>query len=388
MKVLQINCVYGHGSTGVLARKLHQYLQSRGWESLVLYGRGADMTEAGVFRTGPEWYGKGNAFLSRLGGLPYGGCLLETGKILRILEREQPDVVHLHCINGNFVNVYRLVNWLKEKKLRTVVTLHAEFLFTGNCAHSLDCTEWKTGCGKCLRFSCDTARSYRKMAEAFQGFGGGLTVVAPSPWLERRAMIAPILREGRHCTIFNGVATETFFYDPCPKSGNEKIIFHATALFRDDPAHLKGGWYVLELARRMQNRPVRFLVAGNHNVKGKVPENVTLLGEIRDAGKLAALYCAADMTLLTSRRETFSMVCAESLCCGTPVVGFEAGGPESIVFPESSRFVPWGNMEALEKAVERELAATRDRAALSRQARDVYSMEKMLRAYERIYLGG
>lgn len=388
MKIVQINCVYGDGSTGVLVRQLHQYLQSRGWESLVLYGRGADTAEVGVLRTGPEWYGKGNALVSRFTGLPYGGCLLATEKLLRILEGERPDVVHLHCVNGNFVNVYRIANWLKKKKIRTVVTLHAEFLFTGACAHSLDCEGWKTGCGACPRFPYDTARSYRKMAEAFRGFGDGLTVVSPSPWLRRRAELAPILREGQHRTIFNGVDTGIFWDTPCGKSGDGKIIFHATALFRDDPEHLKGGWYVLELARRMRGQPVRFLVAGKHKIRGEIPENVTLLGEIRDAGKLTQLYCAADVTLLTSRRETFSMVCAESLCCGTPVVGFEAGGPESIALPAYSRFVPWGNLDALQAAVEEELTTTRDRADISRKGGAAYSLEKMLRAYEQVYLGG
>ncbi len=33
------------------------------------------------------------------------------------------------------------------------------------------------------------------------------------------------------------------------------------------------------------------------------------------------------------------MVTAESLCCGTPVVGFTAGGPESIAIDAFSNFV-------------------------------------------------
>lgn len=386
MKVFQVNCVYGHGSTGVLVQALHRYLQSQGHESLACYGRGAALEEDGLFRTGPEWYGKGNALLSRITGIPYGGCWTATQGLLRLLDREQPDVVHLHCVNGNFVNVYRLVSRLKERGVPTVVTLHAEFLFTGNCAHALDCEGWKTGCEGCQRLSYDTARSYRRMAAAFRGFGDRLTVVSPSPWLRSRAEEAPILREGRHCTIFNGVDPSVFTYGPVPKRGEEKIVFHATAMFRDDPEHLKGGWYVLELARRMKR--VRFLVAGKYRIHGEIPENVTLLGEIQDRQALAELYATADLTLLTSRRETFSMVCAESLCCGTPVVGFEAGGPERIALPVYSRFVPWGDMDGLQKAVEAELESHRDRAALSRQAGEVYALEAMLRAYERIYLGG
>ena len=45
------------------------------------------------------------------------------------------------------------------------------------------------------------------------------------------------------------------------------------------------------------------------------------------------------------------MVTAESLCCGTPVVGFRAGGPESIAIPSFSKFCVPGNIEELAEAV-------------------------------------
>lgn len=41
------------------------------------------------------------------------------------------------------------------------------------------------------------------------------------------------------------------------------------------------------------------------------------------------------------------MVTAESLCCGTPVFGFKAGGPESIVNKEYAVFVEYGDIHSL-----------------------------------------
>ena len=38
------------------------------------------------------------------------------------------------------------------------------------------------------------------------------------------------------------------------------------------------------------------------------------------------------------------MVTAESLCCGTPVVGFKAGAPEQIAIKEFSEFVEYGDL--------------------------------------------
>ena len=85
-----------------------------------------------------------------------------------------------------------------------------------------------------------------------------------------------------------------------------------------------------EIAKRFVGQNVKFLVAGSYSADIEVSKNIILLGKVTDQKKLAKLYSLADMTLLTSRKETFSMVTVESLCCGTPVVGFRAGGPEQI----------------------------------------------------------
>ncbi len=395
MKILQINCVYRQGSTGKLVYELHRGLEERGLCSKVLYGRGRRVRENHVRKLCPEAYAKLQNLLSRVRGTMYGGCFLSTAHLLRIIKREQPDVVHLHCINGYFVNIYQLISWLKERRIKTVLTLHAEFLFTANCAHANDCEQWKTGCGHCPRwhretlswFRDGTARSFRKMHSAFAGFGPELTVVSVSPWLEHRARQSAILGKLPHRVILNGVDTAVFRFLPGRQQKKEKLIFHATSLFRDNPDHEKGGWFLLELAKRWKGRPVRFLVAGKTRLRGPVPENVTLLGEIQDQTQLAQYYAQADLTLLTSRRETFSMVCGESLCCGTPVVGFQAGGPESICLPQFSRFVPWGDLDALEQAVHAFLEMPWEPEEIAYQAGKRYAKEIMIQEYIRLYRG-
>lgn len=47
MKVLQINCVYGTGSTGRLVQQLHTDMGEQGIASVVLYGRGRAVSEIG-----------------------------------------------------------------------------------------------------------------------------------------------------------------------------------------------------------------------------------------------------------------------------------------------------------------------------------------------------
>lgn len=396
MKVLQVNCVYRQGSTGKITYDLHRGLLDAGAASVVCYGRGGRVREPGVYKTCPEWYSKFNHALTMVTGVMYGGCLFSTGRLLSIIQKERPDVVHLQCINGYFVNIYRLVDWLKRHRVKTVLTLHAEFMYTANCGHALDCERWRTGCGACPRRRSETksllldgtAVSWRRMKRAFDGFDDGLIVTSVSPWLKERAERSPILAGKRHRVVLNGVDTGVFHpYDTADlrqkhNCEEKKVIFHATPAFSADPDHIKGGRYVLELAERMPD--ARFLVAGSCVGEIRPPENMVLLGKISDQALLARYYSMADVTLLTSKRETFSMVTAESLCCGTPVVGFRAGGPEQIALRQYSRFIDYGNIEELANAVAEAVSHCKN-SNISVLARSTYAVSKAVQDYMDCY---
>lgn len=396
MKVLQVNVVWRKGSTGKITADIHEALLERGVESVVCYGRGGRIQEPGVYKTCGELESRVNHAGTLVTGVMYGALGHATRRLISVIEREQPDIVHLQCINGWFVNIYRLIGWLKAHRIPAVVTLHAEFLYTANCGYALDCGRWRTGCGHCPRLRQETgsllrdgtAESWRRMRQAFAGFET-CRVVSVSPWLMERAKRSPILGGLAHSVVLNGISTEVF--RPRDTAAlrrelgltDEKVIFHATAHFSPDPGHFKGGWAVLELARRMPE--VRFFVAGEHDGDMTVPENVTLLGRLSDQETLARYYALADVTVLTSRKETFSMVVAESLCCGTPVAGFRAGGPEAIALPEYSAFTEQGDLDALETLTRAALAEKKDRSAVAGAGSAAYGAERMCREYLDIY---
>ena len=398
MKILQVNCVYGKGSTGKIVSCVHTELNKLGVDSIVCYGRGEKISEPNVYKTCGELYSKINNLLTRFTGIMYGGCRVSTNRLISIIQREQPDIVHLHCINGYFVNIYRLIRWLKENHIKTVLTLHAEFMYTANCGYAFDCEKWKMGCGHCPRCKAETkslffdgtARSWRKMKEAFDGFEQDCIITAVSPWLMERAKESPILRNFRHETVLNGLDTVRTF---CPHSadglrkdfgwGDRPLVLYVTPSFSLEKSHIKGGWYVVELAKRMPD--TIFLIIGNRTPIGDLPENVQDIGRLENQQELARYYSAANITLLTSKKETFSMVTAESLCCGTPVVGFKAGAPEQIALPEYSEFVEYGDLDALETAV-RDWNGKNIRCdEITAQAREKYSAEEMCSRYCEVY---
>lgn len=392
--------MYPKGSTGKLTQILHEGLKKRNFESAVLYGRGKKIDAPYIHYVCGDIRGKLNHALSRVTGLMYGGCYASTQKIKKIIRKQQPDVVHLQCINGYFVNIYNLVDWLKKSGIAVVVTLHAEFMYTANCSYSYDCDGWLEGCTNCKRcrqetesiFFNNTAKSFEKMRKSFEGFNDSLAIVSVSPWLLERAKRSVILKDKRHLCIYNGVDTEVFcrYEDDslkkelCPNG--EKMIFHATAYFSDDVDDRKGGVWLLRLAQQMKDENVRFVVAGDYSVKQPLPDNVVLLGKIADQHKLAKLYSAADVTLMLSKKETFSMVVAESLCCGTPIVGFEAGAPEQISIPQYSDFYQQGDLDGVRSGVEKWLFDCGvSKEDIARKAKEVYSTEKMVEDYIELY---
>lgn len=397
MKVLQVNCVYNKGSTGKIMYDVHTELLKNQIDSVICYGRGEKTTDKNVYKTCGELYSKFNNFMTRITGLMYGGLFFSTNKLISIIKKEKPDVVHLQCINGYFVNIYRLISWLKKSKIKTVVTLHAEFMHTANCGHAFECEKWKSGCGKCPRLKKETGSilldrtktSFKKMKKAFEGFEN-MIVTSVSPWLMNRAKESPILADKKHVVVMNGLDTSIFHrYDTSELRKelgveNKTVIFHATASFTDIPNDNKGGHYIIELAKLMPE--IQFFVASNQTiVNEEIPNNIKLLGRLANQTELAKYYSMADLTVIASKRETFSMITAESLCCGTPVVGFKAGGPETIGIDEYSIFVEHGNIDKLIQEAKQMIFKEIDNEEISQTACKKYSKQEMCKAFISIY---
>lgn len=396
MKILQINNFYNVGSTGKITADIHHVLSDSGVESIVCYGRGEKILEDHVHKVCTEFGAKLNSGLAQITGIEYIASPFSLIRIISIIEKEKPDLVHLQCINGSFVNVYELIAWLKKKKIKTLLTLHAEFMFTANCPHAYECVSWmnEDSCNKCRDFKKttrslflnNTRLSFKKMRKSFLGFEDNMTVVSVSPWLCQRSKQSYILGNMRNITILNGVNTEIFrFYDNIEKK-KRRTVLHVTAKFSDAADHAKGGAYVIELARRM--RDTNFVVVAKDVAltKNILPNNIMVKTDM-SSKQLATLYGEADVTLISGKKETFSMPVAESLCCGTPVVGFRAGGPESIAIKEYTEFVEYGNIDALKNAVKKMLkqSSKYNRKRIAEVASAIYSEKAMTTGYLAAY---
>ncbi|MEL7568241.1 MAG: glycosyltransferase [Dehalobacterium sp.] len=400
MKVLQVNILFNQGSTGKIVADIHNTLINKNIQSIVCYGAGQTFNHPDIHKVAYHYELSFYRIWAHIMGLQYGSGYLSTYRIIEIIKNEKPDIVHLHCINGFFVHIYKLFDFLKKHDINTVLTLHAEFMYTGSCGHAFECEKWTTGCGECPQlwdaaysyFFDRTSTAWRKMHKAFEGFNN-LVVTAVSPWLRSRAIQSPILKNKKIVTIENGIDTKKTFHPKTYshlksqyKIGNEKILLHVTAKFSNRENDLKGGRYMYELAERLKDEKIKILIIGSDDKTLDMTNNMINVGRISDQNLLAEYYSMADLTVITSKRETFSMPSAESLSCGTPIVGFLAGGPESICLEEYSEFVEYGNIEALYKSVLRwiDFKSNTD-TDITQIAEEFYSKEKMSCKYINLY---
>ncbi|MBP3716854.1 MAG: glycosyltransferase [Paludibacteraceae bacterium] len=405
MKILQINCVYKKGSTGKIISDIHRCLQEEGHQSIVCYGRGPKVCEPNVYKFCPELLANIHTAVIRTGFvLNYGGNFLPTLKLKNIIRKEKPDVVHIHCANGSCVNIYSLFDFLAVNKYKTLITHHAGFYYTGSCEHAYGCKQFMDdgGCQKCLR-SFHTTRSktwdnshraWKKMYNAINKFEySNLLFTAVSPWLKERSLLSPIVKNYRCEVVMNGVNTSVFNYkveDNIIKKklacDNKKIVLFVTAHFNPSEKNdNKGGWYLIELAKQMTD-VIFVVVAFNILATSQLPDNVVIWGASKNQFELASLYRSANLSIILSRRETFSMVTAESLCCGTPVVGFKAGGPESIAFHSFSSFVEYGNIDALQQSIYQLLNLEIDKKYIANLSVERFAREVMTNNYIKEYL--
>ena len=398
IKVLTLNCMVDEGSTSKIINDIENVASDK-YEFYQCYQIGSK-SHGKKYLVSTWWCTKFYFLLSRVVGLKYGVGNIPTYRLIRYIEHVAPDIVHIHCPNFYSINLYWVFSFLKKRKYPVVITNHAEFFYTGNCAHAHECEGYKYGCKKCVRIFDEkyryiinrTATEWKRMKRAFSG-ACNFVMVAVSPWQKVRIMNSPITKDMNITIIENGVNTSVFKKksideEKCVKwkSSGRKIILNVTSNFSDDPSEPKGGYYLLQVAKRMPN--YTFLVAGNINVREyrEIPSNVVLLGNIKDQCELADYYNLADLTIVTSKRETFGMSCAESMLCGTPVVGFRSGGTETIAIEEYSEFVDFADIDGLISVIlkwgDKKDSISED---VAKSAKKQYSLVRMAQEYVALY---
>lgn len=390
--LIDVNCKYS--STGKIVYDLYNRLNQCGHLAAICYGRGREIEEPNIYKFSSNIEVYCHALLTRLTGLT--GCYspLATLSLLKFIESFQPDVVHIHELHAYFVNYGPVIEYLKKRRIKVIWTFHSEFMYTGRCGYAYDCEKWKTECGNCPQikeypsswFFDFTRKMHRDKKALFKDFNN-LIIVTPSQWLAGKVRQS-FFGEKDIRVINNGVNHEIFkprAYDHLKKHheiGNEKIVLAVAPGLMDER---KGGRKVLELAERFRGEQVKFILIGVDNPPEEVGENVIALGRTTNQEELAEYYSMADIFVICSKMENFPTTCIEALSCGTPVVGFDAGGTKETAPEGFGIFVPYGDMNKLEKAVRDFLDNPPKREDITTFACEKHNKNTMMMEYLSLY---
>ena len=390
--VLILNSVYKKGSTGKIVETLYSGLVKQSKKVIVLYGR-KEISEkelnvvkcTSFFET---LICRALNIFTRDQSLLY---FFSTRNVIRTIKKYRPQVVHIHNLNDYYINQYKLFKFLKTNNIRTVLTLHSENLYVGcQKAHVYDCMKWCAGndCSNCeiKRQRQNNKRIWNRLNKMFTDFPT-LSVVCVSPWLTSRASKSSFFSKYKPVTILNGI-NESFAFTnsisnliPSVYQKKKKVLF-VSANHRDPN---KGYKFFCELAKMFEKEDCIFVTLSLDCPLSAASNNIVSLPPIKDHKVLAALYNECDVSIVLSKRETYSMPVAESLCCGTPVCGFKCGGAESIALKDYSAFVEYSNLFDLKKEIETVLNKAYDKKTISKNAILKYSDDGMVTNYLSVY---
>lgn len=359
IKVLQINAVYGNGSTGTIVRDLEQICEESGIECYVASPDINVKTTRKHYLIGNGFDHKAHAVLTRLTGKQGYFSRNATKRLLKFIDEIKPDIVHLHNLHSNFINLNILFDYLAEKDIPTVLSLHDCWFYTGGCFHytAAGCKRWLEDCGRCPKrgednysLFMDNSTSILADRKKYLLNIPRLYIVGVSDWIAQEAA-KTFLKSKTVTAIRNGVDMNVF--KPTDSALRKSLgLEHKYVILGPGSKWLLPiNSQVLEYFSENMSADEVLLLYGVSDFTKELPPNVILYGYTKDRNELAALYTMADVFVNTTREDSLSLINVESQACGTPVVTFDATGPKETVDGEYSLSVPVGDAKLLLEAV-------------------------------------
>lgn len=325
MKIVRINAVYGIRSTGGFVKEIHEWALSEGHQSYVFAALVPEQFKnaRNVFRIGSKLDHKRHAVLSRVTGFQGSFSDRATYALIKKITKISPDVVHLHNLHSNYINLNILLKYLAENDVATVLTLHDCWFYTGKCTHyiSAGCDKWQKSCGGCPRLKHDnvswffdrTAKMLSYKKDLFRAIPR-LGVIGVSEWITNEARKSLLSNAKVVRRIYNWIDDELIALDgegvlnDLGLKSSSKTVLFVSSSWRES----KGSEDLVWLIPKLEEQGFNVIVVGDSNQEEITHGKHVWIKETHDKKYLASLYGVSDVFINLSREETFGRVSAEA----------------------------------------------------------------------------
>ena len=362
MRILEINTV-NYGSTGKIALGIQKLCREYGAECRLAYRYKENSCCDNDSYLISSWldchiHNRIAKYTAFQGYFSY----FHTLAFLKKLSKYNPDIIHLHNLHGNYINIPLLFKYIKKHNIKVVWTLHDCWSFTGVCPHfdMIGCKQWEYGCKECpmsskflLADNKSIAKKYKSKKSLFTGIEK-MTVITPSKWLAGLVKQS-FLKDYPVKVINNGIDLDIF--KPTDSDFRKKYALENKYIvlgvaFGWDKR--KGLDVFCELAKRLDEVKYQIVLVGtDDNVDKLLPDNIISIHRTQNQTELAEIYTAADVFVNPTREENYPTVNMESVACGTPVVTFDTGGSPEMLDKTCGSVVAKDDIDSMEEEIKR-----------------------------------
>ena len=298
------------------------------------------------------------------------------------------DVINIHWVSymvdykSFFNNINKPIIW----------TLHDTNPFTGGCHYTFGCDNFTNDCSTCPQLA-EGVRDFAapdnlklKRDSLAKLTTQKTVVVSPSKWLKALSEKSSLFKQYQHFHIPYGINTAIFKHYNQIKSRLKMgfpadkfiVLFAGTSLTE----YRKGFDVILNLRELFKDdQEIMFIAIGKNDVEY---EGILNLGYISDKNDMAIAYSAANVFIIPSREDNLPNTMLESLCCGTPVIGYKTGGiVDSIEHGNNGFLVDKENVTDIAAYIKQMMANVDlfDRETISAIATKKYSLKTQAFAY-------
>lgn len=362
MKVLLVNTFIGCTSTGNLTYEIYKMVKKSGEECIIAYGRANKKKCSDVYQIGNKIDYYFHCLWTRVTDRNGFASRTATNKFINFIDDYSPDVIHLHNLHGYYLNIPILFEYLAKKSIPIVWTFHDCWPYTGHCPYysAIGCNRWQTECYSCPKqhqhpASYGLEQSTRNYADKKKYFTmpKKMVITPVSKWLGTEVSKS-FFREKKIEVVYNGLDLNTFKPDRNSsfkvkyKLSDKKIVLGVANVWTEN----KGLEDFINLSVNLPDIYKVVLVGLSRDQIEKVShKGIIGISRTENVQQLVEIYSAADVFVNPSREETFGLVTAEALACGTPAVVYNATASPELVDEETGRVVEVGDIKGLFEAI-------------------------------------